>query len=367
LKTDKKIKLFANCIPIKGATRSVVCDLGRNNYDFIPNDLFNVLEQNEGKTIAEIKLFYDCKYDDIIDEYFDFLLQKEYVFLTYNPELYPKLNTEFHMPFSVSNAIIDIGEKSNAIEILEKLEKINCKFIEIRFFSKFNIKYISQVLDFIKQSKSITSSIGFIIQNSEIITNDFLRNLLQINPIISYFIVSNATENKFIEPINAKMGYIYYTMHKIHDNSHCGLIDSSNFVVNIKLHTESLNYNSCLNKKISIDKDGNIKNCPSMPQSFGNIKDTSLEEALNHPDFKKYWNVTKDMISICKDCEFRHICTDCRAYTERNTFDGEIDLSKPLKCGYNPYTNEWAEWSTNPLKEKAIEYYGMQDLVKKDA
>jgi SPASM domain peptide maturase of grasp-with-spasm system len=104
-----------------------------------------------------------------------------------------------------------------------------------------------------------------------------------------------------------------------------------------------------------------------MPQSFGNIKDTTLEEALNHPDFKKYWNVTKDMIQVCKDCEFRHICTDCRAYTERTYFERDIDLSKPLKCGYNPYTNEWAEWSTNPLKQKAIEFYGMQDLIKKDA
>ena len=104
-----------------------------------------------------------------------------------------------------------------------------------------------------------------------------------------------------------------------------------------------------------------------MPQSFGNIKDTTLEEALNHPDFKKYWNVNKDMIAVCKDCEFRHICTDCRAYTERTHFEEDIDLSKPLKCGYNPYTSEWAEWSANPLKQKAIEYYGMQELVKKDA
>jgi hypothetical protein len=38
--------------------------------------------------------------------------------------------------------------------------------------------------------------------------------------------------------------------------------------------------------------------------------------------------------------------------------------SKPLKCGYNPYTCEWEEWSTHPMKQKAIEYYGMQELVK---
>ena len=65
-----------------------------------------------------------------------------------------------------------------------------------------------------------------------------------------------------------------------------------------------------------------------MSQSFGNIKDTTLEEALCHPDFKKYWNITKDQIEVCKDCEFRHICTDCRAYIE----EPDNQYSKPLKC-----------------------------------
>lgn len=26
--------------------------------------------------------------------------------------------------------------------------------------------------------------------------------------------------------------------------------------------------------------------------------------------------------------------------------------------------NKWEEWSTNPLKQKAIEYYGMQERIK---
>jgi SPASM domain peptide maturase of grasp-with-spasm system len=94
-----------------------------------------------------------------------------------------------------------------------------------------------------------------------------------------------------------------------------------------------------------------------MTECYGNIKDTTLEEVLNHPDFKKYWNIKKDQISICKDCEFRHICTDCRAYVEN-----PVIYSKPLKCGYNPYTCEWEEWSTNTLnsdtnREKAMAFY----------
>ena len=60
------------------------------------------------------------------------------------------------------------------------------------------------------------------------------------------------------------------------------------FEVNIPLFTEAQLHNTCLNRKISIDVDGNIKNCPSMAQSFGDIRDTTLQEALDHPDFKKY-------------------------------------------------------------------------------
>jgi SPASM domain peptide maturase of grasp-with-spasm system len=82
-----------------------------------------------------------------------------------------------------------------------------------------------------------------------------------------------------------------------------------------------------------------ISKIPSMPESFGSIKDILLEEALNKANFKKYWNITKDQIDVCKDCEFRHICTDCRAYTE----EPDNINSKPLKCGYNPYTNKWSE------------------------
>ena len=96
-----------------------------------------------------------------------------------------------------------------------------------------------------------------------------------------------------------------------------------------------------------------------MTQNYGNIRDTTLKQAMSHPDFKKYWNIKKDDITKCKDCEFRYICTDCRVYID----DSEDIYSAPLKCGYDPYTGVWEDWSTNPLKQKAIEYYGMQDLV----
>lgn len=145
----------------------------------------------------------------------------------------------------------------------------------------------------------------------------------------------------------------------------CGCINLNNLNINRSFYIEALNYNSCLHKKISIDYEGNIKNCPSMVKNFGNIKQTSLRKALLNNDFKEYWDVNKDEIEVCKDCEFRYVCTDCRAYTEKGEDNlGTINLSKPLKCGYDPYTGVWNDWSINPLKEKAIKFYGLQEILK---
>jgi SPASM domain peptide maturase of grasp-with-spasm system len=184
--------------------------------------------------------------------------------------------------------------------------------------------------------------------------------IIQKYPRIKSVQFYNAPENKFLKEVGVRgQGSIIAIKTDYLHEKCCGVIASHYFMPNIQTFTESHHHNSCLNRKISIDTEGNIKNCPSMSQSFGNIRDTTLQEALDHPDFKKYWNVTKDQIEVCKDCEFRYICTDCRAYIE----NPEDMYSKPLKCGYNPYTCEWEEWSTNPLKQKAIDYYGMRDIL----
>ena len=186
-----------------------------------------------------------------------------------------------------------------------------------------------------------------------------LIKLMKKNYRIRSVTLYNAPENIIKYSRTIGFGQIVTVTTDIKGHLNCGFISHHYFITNISTYTESLAHNSCLNRKISIDVDGNVKNCPSMSQSFGNIKDTTLQEALDHPDFKKYWNITKDQIAVCKDCEFRYICTDCRAYLE----NPEDMYSKPLKCGYNPYTCEWEEWSTNPLKQMAIDYYGMREVL----
>ena len=92
-----------------------------------------------------------------------------------------------------------------------------------------------------------------------------------------------------------------------------------------------------------------------MHKKYGNIREVSLKKALNRIGFKEYWKISKNQIEICKQCEFRYVCSDCRAYVDQ---PGSI-YSKPLKCGYDPYSNKWEEWSKDPIKSKAILYYDL--------
>ncbi|PKV48686.1 SPASM domain peptide maturase of grasp-with-spasm system [Aquimarina sp. MAR_2010_214] len=356
---SKNFILFSDCIPVKGANRSVICDLQNNKYHFIPNGLYEILETYNGKTIQFIKKEFNNSYDEIIDEYFEFLYSHNLIFYDANPDLFPKISLDWNSPSLITNMIIDYDAIEHDFEnIIKQLEILKCSCIQVRFFSKINLHRITEMVELLNELKSRIISIDFIIPYSESIGNEELEILIKKNPRIHSVIVFNAPYDKSYNAIWEKMGYLMFVKRNILDEKHCGIINEEYFYSNIKLFSESHHHNTCLNRKISIDKKGNIKNCPSMPQSFGNINDITLVEALNLTDFKKYWNITKDQIEVCKDCEFRYICTDCRAYLE----NPDNQNSKPLKCGYDPYTNQWEEWSTNSLKEKAISYYEMEDV-----
>lgn len=356
----RKFKIVANCIPVKGFARSVICDLQNSGFTFIPNSLYEILQKYDGRYLEDVKKEYDLRYAKIIDQYFDFLEENNFIFWTDSIDNFPELDLEWDYPSKITNAIIDYSSSSNfsIINIMDRFNQLGVKNIQIRFF---NIIAIAEIDIILKSAlKKYIQHIEIIIPYSDEFDLNKVQDICYNHPRINSVILYSAPENNIILT-KGIFSNIIFIQEKITSKAHCGSISPHFFSSNIFHFTEAQNYNTCLNRKIAIDTDGNIKNCPSMPQSYGNIKNTTLEEALNHPDFKKHWNINKDKIHVCKDCEFRYICTDCRAYIE----NPEDIYSKPLKCGYNPYTGEWSEWSTNPLKQKAIQYYGMEELIKK--
>jgi SPASM domain peptide maturase of grasp-with-spasm system len=363
---EKKLEdicvLNPNAILVNGASRGTICDFEREAFSIIPLALSKILEENStGFKIKEVVECYskgDQEIAETILDYFQVLYTCDLLLFTEYPQYYPKIDLQWDFPGKISNAIVDIDQCNEyAVTFLEQVISLGCRFVQIRFFSRTIPESVSFLLT--KFQKSILESIELLLPYESLDQTKNWENLLNKEHRIRTVTLFNAPEDQIQHKRTIGFGQVVTVKSNIQNAKSCGYISSDYFVSGISLFTESQHHNSCLNRKIAIDVDGNIKNCPSMPQSFGNIKDTTLQEALDHPDFKKYWNINKDQIAVCKDCEFRYICTDCRAYIE----NPENMYSKPLKCGYNPYTCEWEDWSTNPLKQKAIDYYGMREVL----
>jgi SPASM domain peptide maturase of grasp-with-spasm system len=348
--------LYSCNIPVKGANRAILCDVQRQEYQLIPHSLYEILTSYEGKTLSSIKADFNNEYDDIIDEYFDDLTKDEWVFFTDTPQYFPKMDLTWDEPSVITNAIIDITGNSTLHfdSIFEQLSQLGCEHIQIRCFFDRPLSYFQSIVDAIGTKRIV--SISIVLKYQNIWSDELLIDFCDKNPRIASLNIYKAPENRVLSEPSYGMGHIYLNTNNITNASHCGQINSDLFVVNLKTFSEAKQYNSCLNRKISIDTEGYIRNCPSMKNHYGHIENTTLLTALNHPDFDSYWHISKDKITTCKDCEFRYICTDCRAFLE----NPEDEYSKPLRCGYNPYTSEWQKWSVNSLKDKAIQH---DDLV----
>lgn len=344
----KYFKVFANCIPVKGAKRSVICDLTRGNIHVIPNDMYDILTSNK-LSIEEIYNYYGIDNKNTIDEYFDFLFLNEYIFLCTKSELtlFPNISLRWECPSIITNAIIDLDDKSQykLKNVFDELEEMQCQDLCVRMFYSVEFSFLESIVNLLNDNR--IKSISLIVKYNENINYDEYISLCKKYLKIEDVVIFSCSNTYFSSKRDNKYANISFIVDNINNSSHCGVIHPSYFSVNLQTFTESQKHNTCLNRKISIDVNGEIKNCPSMTKSYGNIKDITLREALEKEGFKDMWYIHKDQIEVCKDCEFRHICTDCRAYIQ----DPTNIYSKPAKCSYDPYTATWGEENptNNPL------------------
>lgn len=355
--------LFSNIHITKGFCRILIADLQRNVSELYPLEFLGVIDEFKSKSIDEVLSLYDDDSKEIIEEYLQILLDQEYGFVTYKDwdNNFPQLSLEYNNPSVISNCFFEFTSIQNLKKIYDSVE--NLQISQLVIFSDKNLS-LDDLLNIDGAfARSVLQGIEVYSPYHNLIDMEFITTLNNKSERIHSLWFYNCSEI----PFKIKRDYrfdLQFSKNEV-KTSCCGVVKLNYFNTNLTKVSEAVNHNSCLHKKIAIDKFGNIKNCPNMNMTFGNIHKNTIDEAISHNEFQKYWNLTKDEIEVCKDCEFRYICTDCRAYTERTHSNEQgLDISKPLKCGYNPYKGEWEEWSTNPLKQKAIKYYGMQGLVK---
>jgi len=346
----KYFKLFANCLVVKGYSRGTICDLHRGKVYFVPNHIIEFFSQ-EKIHLSSIEENQEYK------KWSQVFLETEIGFITKNPELFPDIELHWDTPELINNVIIEADSLNleDFVKVMIQLNELKVKHMEIRFYKTIRTDILEILPDLLKKG-SVKSAYAYIPFKPNI--KSLIEDLLSRSNQLMYILIHSSP----IENNNQKEERVTYLPYALDNNLHCGMITTDYFSITIKTFTESQKYNTCLNRKVAICDNGDIKNCPSMSNSHGNINQDQIKQIVKTKAFQNVWNISKDQISVCRDCEFRYVCTDCRAYIE----NPDDIYSKPLKCGYDPYTNVWEDWATNPLKKKAVEFYEMKGIAELD-
>lgn len=350
------IKLFSNCLLTNGRSRSVICDLQRSRIHLIPNSLYELFDSFGLIEVAKLRCSLDVEDGKVFEEYVKMLIDNELAFFCNKEDIecFPNMSLEWDFPSDISNCIIDSKVDDTFLnkQLIDDLESIFCNYLQLRHYKELSLCNIKNILYLVANSqiKSIDLILKWV---DDVDYVDQIKELVKQNRKVSCLTFHSALTNCILDDGIQGNGIVVCVATVLDSHMNCGIIGPEYFVSNIQHFTESQQYNTCLNRKVCIDVDGYIKNCPSMNKSYGHISDTMLKDVVSLDDFKSVWRVDKSQINVCMGCEFRHVCTDCRAYIE----DPQNIYSKPLKCGYDPDTCRWENWSTNPLKLVTLNKY----------
>jgi SPASM domain peptide maturase of grasp-with-spasm system len=327
---------FADCKLVKGANKSAIYDFARRKIVLFPTQHFAFANSIVGASREEIINMCNGDAGSQKRELFDFILANEYGFLSVNTDQFPSISDDTpETPSHIDNAIIDVKDIEHDFESLfMQLDGLGCQFVQVRFFASAPIGLYERLVTYCRES-GIRSLELIVPHPDEDITSAYME-LVNRNPML-LMVVYASPKNLAIKDVVSRVQFIE---DKMDDSASCGNITLKSLCnPSAAIFRELSKCNGCLNKKVSIDSSGNIKNCPSTRKRFGNVRDTFIQDVITRPDFRKLWDVAKDEIEVCKDCQFRYVCTDCRAYVQD---DNDI-YSKPSKCCYDPYRDVWVQ------------------------
>jgi len=326
--SNNNLYLMPCCPLVKGYNASCIYDLQRNNIYRFPNkylSLFKVKDDNKMIGINESK--------DLNDSRFINDLKKSQLCVNDKNKNFRAIDTRRDYSHNIfGNCIIDRSEKStfSLKKCAELLDNALCEAITIRYFYPISLEKLTKDLVAFNNSTVRSLEIHFKPKN-DIQIEDLEKIKEQFGRVCKIFIHSQSVDKLIL---NGEDFAVQFSISSIENNKQCGFTSEFNMNAQTQFYIESKNHNNCLYRKIAFDQDGLIKNCPAMKESFGSIYDKNIDltKLLTNKNFTKFWNINKDKIDVCKDCEYRYACLDCRCFRMN-----EDIYSKPKKCKYNPY------------------------------
>jgi SPASM domain peptide maturase of grasp-with-spasm system len=299
---NEHLLLYSANVPVNGKNRSAIYCLSAGKLLFIPNSFYSVIQEMRISPLAVLRE----KYADDIDtfnEYCDFILDQDIGFIVDDPSCFPALDIQYHSPEIIQSALMEIAGfgRYDVINVLDQLESLNCKCLEIRMIDD-GVKN-ARILELLEATrKSSLRSIDVLIKYDEQIDMDFLRGIFSAYKKISSILIFNAP---YQWKINADGLSIGFSKDRYEELSN---ISPSDLYINMEFFMEAHFYNPYLHKKIAVSESGAIKNCLHHQRVFGNVKQDLLFDVARSSEFQELWHTCVDRIEVVKYSEIRYAC-----------------------------------------------------------
>jgi SPASM domain peptide maturase of grasp-with-spasm system len=357
---QKYLVMFPDCMPVRGAKVSAIYDLTRGTISTFPSEYFPLFERFRTERLGEVlDSFADDDRTDI-QAFVEFIDAGEYAVFADEPKRLPEIPSSWDGPYLIENAILDINaEHHDYPKLIDELDALGCQHIQVRAYSNlFRASDLRELISLCRGTSIVT--IGAVLQHETGLSDAEYVSLVSSHRTLCSLVLHGAPEDRRIAVSHGTRGdlgaavEIVLTSKTMRSSVDCGAIPKESLLApSTGTFNELRLFNGCLNRKISVDESGQIRACPAMGQSFGHHRVTALGSVASRPNFQKNWGAKKDDIKICRDCQYRYACTDCRALLQ----DPADESSKPLKCGYDPYTDTWTDWASQPGAQSALLHY----------
>lgn len=299
--------LFSFCKVIKGKDNAIICDFQKENIEFIPVEMVDVIYDLEKHSVEDLEKKY-IQDIEIFKSYIEFL-EKEGFGIVHKERLkFKEISLEFSTPEYINNAIIEYGFSNyNLLKIVNELDELLNKFIELRLssFNIDNLEELIKILSFLENSVCRGITIMFPYTPH---TNIILEQVSKFN-IVRCVYFYGYKKNKIILKNHKEVFFVTENLSEINK-----AIPNHNYIVNnIEYFIEAQNYNPYYNKKIAINMYGDIKNCIKNKSIFGNVLTHSIKDIIFSSQFQEFWYATHDKILGIKDSELRYnmiVCND---------------------------------------------------------
>jgi hypothetical protein len=307
-----------------GFKRSLVQNFNNGSVFFI-NSIFyhkinNCLVQKKSKELSK--------------EEFDFLYTNKIANVFEKSQFIEPGKPEFNYPFMINSVVLEYNSKINYSHFLEALNYLNCKYILI---------IISEIIPVEKSYRLFIWLSRSTVQHCEIVL-DKINNKFEIDRYKALGMkdkrIKNIRHAKLLTEDSSNPENVDYYRYKTIELSKKEIISKSIVNNSTNLYSESQFYNTYFFGKLFLKYDGSIKNSRELPKvsCIHEIKSyVDLQKVVRKTTFRKYWPVRKELIDVCKNCEFRHACIDKRIPLKRSN----KEWYHKDECGYNPYIAKW--------------------------